>query len=247
MVLKRSIRGIAFIVLVLSVVWIVMAAAPNITITSPAANNTAINGNFEFVATIVDTVENISKVEFLYKNDTISWTPFYSNTTVVPNGTYIHRGSLATTNLANGTYQLNVTATNVNSTSNTNSDTSIFFIVANTQIDTTPPASVTNQTVIGNGTTWLLINWTNPGDADFHHVSLYKNNSWIYNTTTNTEYSYNITGLSSGTSYDITLKTVDNAGNVNATGATIAASTDPNTPTGQVTLTFSNLQVTFSN
>ncbi len=247
MVINRSIIGIAFVFLVLSVVWIVMAAAPNILVTSPAANNTVITGTFEFVANVTDTVENISKVEFLYKNDTISWTPFYSNTTVVPNGTYIHRGSLVTTNLANGTYQLNVTATNVNSTSNTNSDTSIFFIVANTQIDTTPPASVTNQTVIGNGTTWLLINWTNPGDADFNHVSIYKNNIWIYNTTTNTEHSYNITGLSSGTSYDITLKPVDNAGNVNATGATIVASTDPNTPTGQVTLTFSNLQVAFSN
>jgi hypothetical protein len=155
---------------------------------------------------------------------------------------------LVTTNLANGDYQLNVTVVDNSTTDNTKSDTSTFFTVANVLSDTTPPASVTNLTMTGNGTTWLLINWTNPSDSDFDHVMIFKNSTFVANTTSNTTYSYNITGLNSGTAYEITVKTVDTSGNVNQTGKNLTASTAPNTPASgsPVTVTLQNSTVTFT-
>ncbi|MCZ7356688.1 MAG: S-layer protein domain-containing protein, partial [Candidatus Methanoperedens sp.] len=115
--------------------------------------------------------------------------------------------------------------------------------------DTTAPANVTNLMITGNGTTWLLINWTNPTDPDFHHVAIFKNGSWIGNTSISTTNSYNITGLNSFTTYEILVKTVDATGNVNETGTSLIATTDPNTPASasQVTVTIStNSSVTFA-
>ncbi len=114
--------------------------------------------------------------------------------------------------------------------------------------DTTPPASVTNLSLIENGTTWLLINWTNPSDRDFDHVMVYRNSTFAGNTTSNSSHSYNITGLNSGTMYKIAVKTVDTSGNINQTGAELMANTDPNTPVSDVpiTVTLQNSSVTFT-
>ncbi|KCZ70687.1 S-layer-related duplication domain [Candidatus Methanoperedens nitroreducens] len=131
--IKGFITGIAFVLLmVLSTIYLTMAAAQDITITviSPA-NNSAINGTFEFSATVIDTLDDITKVEFFYKNESIPWMNFLTNTTVLSPGTYNYSTALDTTILANGTYQLNVTVTDDNSTNNTKSDTSTFFVVAN--------------------------------------------------------------------------------------------------------------------
>ena len=248
----RYIRGFAFSVLLLSVVLIGMAGTNDISIsvTSPS-NGSTINGTtFVFTAQVSDTVENIVSVDFSYKNASSSWTSFYTNNTTLPNGTTHTLNALPfdTTTLANGYYQLNVTVIDNSTTNNTKSDTSTFFTVLNVLSDTTAPASVTNPSVAGNGTTWLLINWTNPNDSDFHHVMIYKNNSWIYNTTSNTTSSYNITGLTSGSAYEITVKTVDTTGNINQTGTNLTASTDQNTPASgsPVTITLQNSTVTFT-
>ncbi|MFZ3060302.1 MAG: S-layer protein domain-containing protein [Candidatus Methanoperedens sp.] len=250
MVMKLSIRGIAFVLLMISAVFIAMAAAPDISIsvTSPS-NGSTINGTFVFIAQVSDSVENIVSAEFSYKNNSIPWTPFYNNNTPLLNGTpHTLNAPLDTTSLANGDYQLNVTVVDNSTTNNTKSDTSTFFTVANVLSDTTPPASVTGLSLIGNGTTWLLINWTNPSDPDFDHVSIYKNGTFVYNTTTNITHSYNLTGLNSGSTYEIIVKTVDTTGNVNQTGANLTATTDPNTQTGNnVPVPINNITLTFSN
>ncbi|MCZ7398306.1 MAG: S-layer protein domain-containing protein [Candidatus Methanoperedens sp.] len=249
MVINKYVKEIVFVLLTISAVFIAMAAAPDISIsvTSPS-NGSTINGTFVFTAQVSDSVENIVSVEFSYKNGSIPWTPFYNNNTPLLNGTpHTLNAPLDTTGLANGDYQLNVTVVDNSTTDNTTSDTSTFFTVANVLSDTTPPASVTGLSLIGNGTTWLLINWTNPSDPDFDHVSIYKNGTFVYNTTTNTTNSYNLTGLNSGSTYEIIVKTVDTTGNVNQTGANLTATTDPNTQTGSnVQTTLQNSTVTFT-
>lgn len=82
-------------------------------------------------------------------------------------------------------------------------------------IDHTAPGDVTlvNSTSTQTSITW---NWTNPGDTDLDkvHVEVKKtsdNSVIVPDTTIGTLATYTATGLSSGTSYTITIKTEDNA------------------------------------
>ena len=77
--------------------------------------------------------------------------------------------------------------------------------------DTTPPASVTNLRETGTGTQWIKWEWTDPDDADFSHVMVYLNSVFITNTS---QSFYNATGLTEGTTYTISIRTVDTNGNI---------------------------------
>jgi len=79
--------------------------------------------------------------------------------------------------------------------------------------DEIPPASITNLQYT-NGSTWISWMWTNPGDVDFSHVAVYLNGTWRTNTTNGFYYAR---GLNPDTEYEIGTRTVDNAGNINAT------------------------------
>ena len=90
-------------------------------------------------------------------------------------------------------------------------------VVGDTEVtvlkDEIPPASITNLQST-NGSTWISWMWTNPGDVDFSHVTVYLNGTWRANTTNEFYYAR---GLDPDTEYEIGARTVDNAGNINAT------------------------------
>ena len=80
--------------------------------------------------------------------------------------------------------------------------------------DTTPPASVSNLDETGRGTTWIKWGWTNPPDSDFDHTEVYING--VFKTDVNApDHSYNASGLSPDTTYEIGTRTVDESGNIN--------------------------------
>ena len=89
--------------------------------------------------------------------------------------------------------------------------------------DTTPPASITS---LANLTTCESVqwNWTKPGDADFNHTYSFRNNVHWGNLTNFTN-GVNWTGLSPSTMYNISTKTVDIVGNMNATWVNASATT----------------------
>jgi len=95
-----------------------------------------------------------------------------------------------------------------------------------------PPASVTGLANQSAGTTWIYWNWTNPADADFNQSIIFKDGINVANTSNNF---YNMTGLSAGTNYTITIHTKDNNNNINDTDvnstATAVAEEDITVPT----------------
>jgi PGF-pre-PGF domain-containing protein len=83
--------------------------------------------------------------------------------------------------------------------------------------DSIPPASVTNLKETGVGSSWINWTWTNPTNADFSHVMVYLNGTFVTNTSDNSINSYNATGLAEGITYTIGLQTADIFGNINST------------------------------
>ncbi|MCK9593588.1 MAG: PKD domain-containing protein [Methanoregula sp.] len=79
--------------------------------------------------------------------------------------------------------------------------------------DGTPPASITN--LVGNISTCGVVqwNWTNPVDADYSHLIVYKNGEWHSNVSAPTDY-LNWTGLTGG---EFASHTCDTWGNCNTT------------------------------
>ncbi len=89
-------------------------------------------------------------------------------------------------------------------------------------VDTTPPAWVTNLNNQSAGSTWIYWNWTNPTNSDFNQNIIFINSANLANTSNNF---HNATGLSSSTSYTITVHTKDTTGNINNTDVNSTAST----------------------
>jgi uncharacterized repeat protein (TIGR01451 family) len=93
-------------------------------------------------------------------------------------------------------------------------------------LDAMPPLSVTEPGLLAASATWLNFTWNNPPDADFSHVMLYLNGSFITNVYAPQNF-YNVTSLSPDTFYELSTHTVDTSGNinetwVNATGRTLS-------------------------
>ena len=93
--------------------------------------------------------------------------------------------------------------------------------------DTTPPSDITNLTNI-SGPTWIKWTWTNP-TGDFDHTEIYFDDSFVMNTTTN-NYNTSNTTLEVRTTHNISLRPVDEVGNV-GNWANHTANTVPNPPT----------------
>ena len=72
--------------------------------------------------------------------------------------------------------------------------------------------------------TSIMWTWTNPTSADFSHVMIYLNGKFIANTTKSRDY-YVATGLTEGTKYTISTKTVDNSGKIDNTWANSSTKT----------------------
>ena len=88
--------------------------------------------------------------------------------------------------------------------------------------DTTAPASVTALNEIGTGSYWIRWSWTNPNDADFSHVMVYFDGTFVTNTS---EGYYNSTGLIEGSTHTISTNTVDASGNINPAWVNDSATT----------------------
>ncbi|MEA3281331.1 MAG: hypothetical protein U9Q68_02055, partial [Euryarchaeota archaeon] len=71
---------------------------------------------------------------------------------------------------------------------------------------------------------WLNWTWTNPPDPDFNHTEIYLDG--VFRTITPAEH-FNATNLASETSYTISTRTVDTAGNINQTWMNDTATTLP--------------------
>lgn len=103
--------------------------------------------------------------------------------------------------------------------------------------DITAPSEVSGLQVTGKTDQTLSLAWMNPADPDFASSSIYVNN---VKTSQTAEQAYTIQQLQPGTAYNVTVKTVDTAGNESA-GATVTAATysaDPlpdHTPPAEVT------------
>ena len=119
------------------------------------------------------------------------------------------------------TYFLQVNATDIYG----NSYTSVSIALTVTEVaDTILPASVSDLSETASGTSWILWKWTNPPEPDFNHVEVWINGEFKANITT-PEHSYNATGLSPNTTYEIGTRTVDDSGNINLTWVNDTAKT----------------------
>jgi PGF-pre-PGF domain-containing protein len=108
--------------------------------------------------------------------------------------------------------------------------------VNNTRINNTSqtvdiaPASVTYLHITSSASDSLTWGWTNPANHDFDYVEIYLDNVFQANTSGS---SYRAADLRSGRDYEIGLKTVDKAGNINNTTINDIASTKSK-PSGNV-------------
>jgi hypothetical protein len=92
--------------------------------------------------------------------------------------------------------------------------------------DTTAPGSITNLQNITYAWAYINWTWTDPQDTDFDHVDVYLEGVSKGIVMKGTKF-YNVTGLSSNTSYTIGLKSVDTSGNLNSSIVTHSARTAP--------------------
>jgi parallel beta-helix repeat protein len=89
-----------------------------------------------------------------------------------------------------------------------------------------PPASVTNLTNITYAQTYINWTWADPKDPDFANVSVWIDGAFKENIPKGLQFS-NATGLIPDTVYEIKTRTVDKAGNINATWVNATARTQP--------------------
>ncbi len=247
MVIKRYGIGIAF-VLLMGVVLPVTAAQPNVNIKAPSLNDTPINGNFTFIANVISINENLNSAYFNISNSTgtnvnssvnLVSTSFNTSSSGHDFNYVVNTQILG----GDGNYSLEVTATN-NGTSPNSSTATRTFIVSN-NITTMPPSNVTSLTSTA-GMNFINWTWVDPIDTNFEKVKIYIDG--IFKTFVNKGIRYYNETFSPNSTHTIAVYSVSSTGNVNTTNPSNNTNTTlPNTPTGQVTLTFSNLQISFSN
>ncbi len=137
----------------------------------------------------------------------------------------------------NGTFKANVTGTAYNATGltdNTNYmlQTRTVDIAGNinatwindtaSTLNTLPPASITNLSRSGTGSSWINWAWTNPTDIDHNYSMIFING--VFRTNVSGD-SYTATNLQSSRNYEISIRTVDTAGNINTTWINDTATT----------------------
>lgn len=86
----------------------------------------------------------------------------------------------------------------------------------NLTLDTIPPASIKNLVNVSYAGTYINWTWIDPADSDFDHIEVYLDGIQKPNVSPGVQY-YNATGLTESSTHEISTRTVDNLGNVNAT------------------------------
>jgi hypothetical protein len=121
--------------------------------------------------------------------------------------------------LLDGTFSIEVRALNTAG----NWETSY---VSDTLTVDAPPTSITNLQNTTYSQTYINWTWSDPLIADFYHVEVYINETFKTNVSKGVQH-YNATGLTPFTMYNISTRTVDTKGNVNATWVNRTARTAP--------------------
>lgn len=101
----------------------------------------------------------------------------------------------------------------------------VIIVFASGAGDTTPPDSINGLTDTKVNCTAIQWNWTNPNSTDYSHLYTLKNNFWMANYT-NTSIGVVWAGLTGGTVYNFSSRTVDLSGNMNATWVNKSETTD---------------------
>ena len=91
--------------------------------------------------------------------------------------------------------------------------------------DNTPPNSITGLTDTKVSCSEIQWNWTNPTDTDYAYLYTLKNNNWVANYT-NSTIGVSWIGLTAGTQYNFSSRTVDLSKNMNATWVNRSETTD---------------------
>src|SRR5665648_46753 len=94
-----------------------------------------------------------------------------------------------------------------------------------TPLDIPSPASITNLANTSYALTYINWTWIDSTDSDLSKVMVYLNSIFQTNISKGLQY-YNATGLNPGTSYTISTRTVDIAGNINQTWVNHTATTN---------------------
>ena len=102
--------------------------------------------------------------------------------------------------------------------------------------DSEMPGSVSNL-LANPGLTWINWTWTNPTDPDFNHTEIYLDD--VFWTIISAEH-FNATDLAPETSYTISTRTVDTAGNINQTYVNDTATTLPASDTNPPIITITS-------
>ncbi|MDD2777418.1 MAG: hypothetical protein PHI16_00800, partial [Methanocellales archaeon] len=217
-------------------------ASDNVTITP---DNTAPNVTNPFVKdTVNNWVKNNTRITFnVTINDTLS---VVSNATVNVSLINVTGGNISLTNVPGTDYWTNdtiianipttatknLTITTYDSSGNCNS--SINFTLG---VDGTLPTNGVSPTRLAGSKTWIKWTWTNPSievqPNDFNHTMIYINGNWAANVSNTTNY-YNATGLNPGSTYEISIHTVDIIGNINTSWSNNTAVTIAEQPIGGI-------------
>ena len=174
---------------------------PKISITSPSDGAT-VSGSTTIKVSI-SAPNGVKKVEYLIDNVAIG------STSRSP-----YSYSYDMNNLSAGSHR--ISARVVDKGDFTETSTIKISVVA----DTTPPGNVSGVSVSsGPGSGQISLSWSNPGDADFSYVNIYKSTNPGFTPTTRwsktTQTSITVTGLAPGQTYYFILRPVDVSGNEN--------------------------------
>jgi len=94
--------------------------------------------------------------------------------------------------------------------------------------DTTAPNTITSLSNISSAGSQITLGWLYPASPDFDHVEIYKDGVFQGNATRT--YTYDVTGLTPNTTYNVSTKTVDANGNVNSTWVNLTNINSGTTP-----------------
>jgi PKD repeat protein len=198
-----------------STAWTIRTVAVNISIPAPIIFNVQAVG-------ITNTSANITWGTDQAADSEVEYSIIMGAPVVVNDAALVFNHNLLLSGLTpNTTYYYAVASCNTFGVC-TSAGTYNFTTGATVIPDLTPPGDVSGLGESGAGSDWIQWSWTNPADADFDHVEVWVNGSFVANTSGT---SYNVTGLSPSTEYAVEIITVDTTGNRNTPGTTDSAST----------------------
>lgn len=218
------------------------------TIKAKDANGNVANGTSITITTADVTapnnVTNLATSNITATSLTLTWT---ASTSTDVSGYEVYNGSTLLGTATTVSYNVSGLTANTaytfvvkakDSSNNVASGASVNATTSSV-VDTTTPNDVTNLATSNLSTTSVTLSWTESSSADVASYEIYNGVS-LLSTTTST--SYTVTGLTASTSYTLTVKAKDGAGNVSTGASTTFTTVTPDTtaPDNVTNLTTSN-------